>query len=68
MAKIKGTLKELDGKVSFNGVKVSQPELSVLSRVFGTVIGEVKRPDGGGRSAKIWEFPEQITFEVKKIT
>lgn len=64
--KIKGTLKELDGKITFNGKIADQPALSVLSRYFGKRIEEIKR-EGGGRSATVWEFDTELRAEVKLL-
>ena len=56
---ITGTIAQLSGKLSLNGVALGQPELSVMTRIFnGSIfkrVGIVKREGERGRPAIIWQ-------------
>lgn len=64
--KIQGTLKELASKVTFNGQKVTLPQLSILTTlgkgVIAHEVGKAPKPDGQrGRAASIWELDTDAT-------
>ena len=56
---ITGTIAQLSGKLSLNGTTLGQPELSVMTRIFGGTVfkqvGIVKREGERGRPAIIWQ-------------
>lgn len=56
---ITGTIAQLSGKLTLNGVALGQPELSVMTRIFnGSIfkqVGIVKREGERGRPAIIWQ-------------
>jgi hypothetical protein len=57
---ITGTIAQLSGKITMNGVALGQPELSVLTRIFngGAVkrVGVIKKEGERGRPATIWQI------------
>ena len=67
---IRGTVKELAGKVSVNGQVLGQPELSFLTRLgrgqFAKPVGQVK-PPGKGKPATIWEINSNPRFKVMAV-
>lgn len=68
---IVGTVADLtraDTGITINGVAVSQPDLSVLTRLkMISPVGVVDRPAGQrGPAAKIYEIPEQVAFAVAR--
>lgn len=61
MSKIVGSVKELAGRVSVNGVELGQPELSMLTRLGRGSFAKVIRTERGkdqkrGKSTNIWEI------------
>lgn len=56
---ITGTIAQLSGKLTLNGVALGQPELSVMTRIFGgsvfKQVGIVKKEGERGRPAIIWQ-------------
>lgn len=56
---VTGTIAQLSGKLSLNGTVLGQPELSVMTRIFGGTVfkqvGIVKREGERGRPAIIWQ-------------
>lgn len=57
---VTGTIAQLSGKITMNGVALGQPELSVLTRIFnGTAVkrvGVVKKEGERGRPATVWQI------------
>ena len=73
MSKIKGTIAELDRKFKIGNMVLGQPELSVFTRIgeaagYARKAGEVKRPDGKGRSATIWEIDANFSGSIVPYT
>lgn len=69
MSVVKGTIAELDRKFKVGDMVLGQPELSVLTRIgeaggFARKVGEVKRPDGKGRAATIWEIDSEFVGTI----
>lgn len=68
----RGTIAELTGKLSINGVVLDQPTLSTLTRIgrglFCRPVGKVP-PAGGGRGkpATIWEFNTSPRFSIEAV-
>lgn len=56
---ITGTIAQLSGKLTLNGTTLGQPELSVMTRIFGgsvfKQVGIVKKEGERGRPAIIWQ-------------
>lgn len=56
---VTGTIAQLAGNLDLNGVKLGQPELSVMTRIFGgslfKQVGVVKQEGARGRPAIIWQ-------------
>lgn len=54
-----GTIAQLSGKLTLNGVTLGQPELSVMSRIFNgsafKQVGVIKKEGERGRPAIIWQ-------------
>ena len=69
MAKITGTLQQLDGKVMVNGFARTAPQLSALTALgIGKKVGEAdKAPNTRGRAATIWEFPDTVTLNFESV-
>jgi hypothetical protein len=67
---ITGTIAQLNGKLKLNGVVLGQPELSVMTRIFGGTVfkqvGIVRREGERGRPAIIWNVDTETAawFEV----
>lgn len=71
---ITGTIAQLSGKLTLNGVALGQPELSVMTRIFnGSVfkqVGIVKREGERGRPAAVWQVDTETAawFECADTT
>ena len=56
---ITGTIAQLSGKLTLNGVALGQPELSTMTRIFGGSIfkqvGIIKKEGERGRPAIVWQ-------------
>lgn len=56
---ITGTIAQLSGKLTLNGVALGQPELSVMTRIFnGSIfkqVGIIKKEGERGRPAIVWQ-------------
>jgi hypothetical protein len=70
MNTIRGTAAELAGRLTFNGVALSQPEISMLTRlgngIFAHPVETVRTGEGrGGKPATVWEFDAEGSFDVK---
>ncbi len=69
-----GTIAQLSGKLTLNGVALGQPELSTMTRIFnGSLfkqVGIVKREDERGRPAIIWQVDTETAawFECADTT
>ena len=59
-----GTIAQLSGKVSMNGIVLNQPQLSVLSTVLeGSTfrrVGIVRRDGKRGRPAIVWQIDTEL--------
>lgn len=61
MSVIRGTIKELAGKVTLNGNPLTVAQLSVVTKVgngsYANVVGEAPKGENQrGKAAKIWEI------------
>lgn len=71
---VTGTVAQLVGKLSINGVALGQPELSVMTRIFaGTVfkqVGIVRKEGERGRPAAVWQIDTETAawFECADAT
>lgn len=71
---ITGTIAQLSGKLTLNGVALGQPELSTMTRIFnGSLfkqVGIVKREGERGRPAIIWQVDTETAawFECDDTT
>lgn len=69
-----GTIAQLSGKLTLNGVALGQPELSVMTRIFGgsvfKQVGIVKKEGERGRPAIIWQVDTESAawFECEDTT
>lgn len=69
-----GTIAQLSGKLTLNGVALGQPELSVMTRLFnGNIfkqVGVVKKEGERGRPAIIWQVDTETAawFECSDTT
>lgn len=56
---VTGTIAQLSGNLTLNGVTLGQPELSVMTRIFGgsafKQVGVIKKEGERGRPAIIWQ-------------
>ena len=56
---VTGTIAQLAGKLSLNGVALNQPELSLLSRIFQPnmfkQVGIIRKEGERGRPAIVWQ-------------
>ena len=68
----RGTIKNLEGKLAINGVTLTQPELSMLTRigrgVFCNPVGTIKTSAGKGKPATIWEFNLSTNLAIEAVT
>lgn len=65
MNTIRGTLAQLDGKISINGRNLTMPQLSILTTLgVGRKVGEMPKASAStrGRAASIWEFDQDHTL------
>lgn len=57
---VTGTIAQLAGTLDINGTKLGQPELSVMTRIFGGTlfkqVGIVKQEGARGRPAIVWQI------------
>jgi hypothetical protein len=70
MSTLRGTAAQLAGRLTFNGVALSQPEISMLTRlgngIFAHPVETIKQTDGrGGKPATVWEFDPEGSFDMK---
>ena len=69
-----GTIAQLSGKLTLNGVALGQPELALMTRIFGGTVfkqvGIVKKEGERGRPASIWQVDTEVAawFECSDIT
>ena len=65
---IRGTIAELVGAVTINGLPVDQPTLSALTRMgIGKKVGTAEKPEGQrGPAPTIWEFTTQPRINVAR--
>jgi hypothetical protein len=66
---IRGTIKQLDGKIVLNGNALSAPQLSTLFKLgdgtFCKKVGTAPKPDGQkGRAAAIWEVDPSVSVSL----
>ena len=56
---VTGTIAQLSNKLTLNGVLLGQPELSVMTRIFGgstfKQVGIIKKEGERGRPAIVWQ-------------
>lgn len=66
---ITGTIAQLAGKVSMNGIVLNQPQLSVLSTVLeGTTfrrVGIIRRDNKRGRPSIVWQIDTETSSFVE---
>lgn len=62
-----GTIAQLAGKLSLNGVTLGQPELSVMTRIFNGAafkqVGQVKKAGERGRPALVWQLDTEAVTQ-----
>lgn len=69
-----GTIAQLSGKLTLSGVALGQPELSVMTRIFGGSIfkqvGIIKKEGERGRPAIVWQVDTEAAawFECEDPT
>lgn len=64
---IRGTVAELVDTVTINGKSLTQPQLSVITQVFGKEVGKDAKPANvRGRAATVWEFPASLSVRVAR--
>lgn len=71
---VTGTIAQLAGKITMNNMVLNQPELSLMTRIFGgstfKQVGIIKKEGERGRPAIIWQVDTESAawFECKDET
>jgi hypothetical protein len=71
---VTGTIAQLVGKLTLNGVALGQLELSTMTRIFAgstfKQVGQIKREGERGRPAIIWQIDTETAawFEVGTVS